>query len=307
MCCPQLATLLARRRPAAPPAAARDADAGGRVGSRRPDAFPVTVRHRVRRRHGRRGAGPRRRAGAGADAETALALRRPAGRRAATGWASAAEGVGLVAGGPLRRGAGDHRDAASRATRRSPRCRAGPDPGHQARRPRRSATTLLSAIAPTVGQPEGVDPYLTSSAEQLEHDRRRAGQGATRPRTCRPQVDEAFADAACRAPGVRRAAGGRRCGAYTRRASAPTSDGDTRVDFMDGARLRQPAGDPGRWPARTSSCRSATSSCRCWTPTLTVSHSRSSSTRRTITARPAVVDAGPSVQPGTPWCSTTRR
>jgi iron-siderophore transport system substrate-binding protein len=87
----------------------------------------------------------------------------------------------------------------------------------------------LSAIAPTIGQPEGADPYLTSSADQL----RMIGEalGRTDEATAlQQQVDQAFTDAAAAHPefagrsvvvGTRTSEG---YGAYV--------DGDTRVDFM---------------------------------------------------------------------------
>jgi len=87
----------------------------------------------------------------------------------------------------------------------------------------------LSAIAPTIGQPEGADPYLTSSADQLEMIGQALGK-SDEAADLQAQVDQAFTDAAAAHPefdGKSVVVGSRTSegyGAYV--------DGDTRVDFM---------------------------------------------------------------------------
>ncbi|MGY1750131.1 iron-siderophore ABC transporter substrate-binding protein [Modestobacter sp. SYSU DS0511] len=87
----------------------------------------------------------------------------------------------------------------------------------------------LSAIATTVGVPEGADAYLTSPEEQLEMIGAALGR-SEEAAELQAEVDQAFADAAAAHPefdgksvvvGTRTAEG---YGAYVR--------GDTRVDFM---------------------------------------------------------------------------
>src|SRR4051812_47784165 len=88
----------------------------------------------------------------------------------------------------------------------------------------------LSAIAPTISQPAGADPYLTSSADQLamigqalgESDEATALQG---------QVDQAFADVTAAHPefdGTQVAVA-----AYTSEGFGAYVEGDVRVDFME--------------------------------------------------------------------------
>ncbi|MGY2080844.1 iron-siderophore ABC transporter substrate-binding protein [Modestobacter sp. SYSU DS0657] len=88
----------------------------------------------------------------------------------------------------------------------------------------------LSAIATTVGVPEGADAYLTSPEEQLEMIGAALGR-SEEAAELQAEVDQAFADAAAAHPefdgksvvvGTRTAEG---YGAYVR--------GDTRVDFME--------------------------------------------------------------------------
>ena len=88
----------------------------------------------------------------------------------------------------------------------------------------------LSAIAPTIGQPTGADPYLTSSADQLEM----VGQALGRTEEAaelQAQVDQAFADAAAAHPefdGTEVAVA-----AYTSEGFGAYVQGDVRVDFME--------------------------------------------------------------------------
>ncbi|MGY1844028.1 iron-siderophore ABC transporter substrate-binding protein [Modestobacter sp. SYSU DS0875] len=88
----------------------------------------------------------------------------------------------------------------------------------------------LSAIATTVGVPEGADAYLTSSEEQLEMIGAALGR-SEEAAELQAEVDQAFTDAAAAHPefdgksvvvGTRTAEG---YGAYVQ--------GDTRVDFME--------------------------------------------------------------------------
>jgi iron complex transport system substrate-binding protein len=88
----------------------------------------------------------------------------------------------------------------------------------------------LSDIAPTVGQPEGVDPYLTTWQQQLEL----VGQALGRTEEAaqlRGDLEQRFADAAAVNPafdGTEVAVG-----AYTSEGFGAYVRGDTRVDFME--------------------------------------------------------------------------
>ncbi len=89
---------------------------------------------------------------------------------------------------------------------------------------------LLSAIAPTVGQPEGAGPYQTTWQQQLEMVGRALGKtdeaGALEDR-----VSQAFADAAEQHPefdGTEVAVG-----AYTSEGFGAYVRGDSRVDFVE--------------------------------------------------------------------------
>ncbi|MGY1827360.1 iron-siderophore ABC transporter substrate-binding protein [Blastococcus sp. SYSU DS0541] len=89
---------------------------------------------------------------------------------------------------------------------------------------------LLSEIAPTIGQPEGVGPYQTSWQQQLELVGQALGktEGAEELAT---QVEQAFADAAAEHPefdGTEVAVG-----AYTSEGFGAYVSGDSRVQFME--------------------------------------------------------------------------
>jgi iron-siderophore transport system substrate-binding protein len=88
----------------------------------------------------------------------------------------------------------------------------------------------LSAIAPTIGQPEGVDPYLTTWQQQLDLVGQALGR-TDEAEQLRSDLEQRFADAAAAHPefdGTEVAVGAfssEGFGAYVR--------GDTRVDFME--------------------------------------------------------------------------
>jgi ABC-type Fe3+-hydroxamate transport system substrate-binding protein len=88
---------------------------------------------------------------------------------------------------------------------------------------------LLSAIAPTIGQPDGVDPYLTTWQQQLEMVGRALGK-ADEAAALENQVSRAFSDAAAAHPefdGTEVAVG-----AYTSEGFAAYVSGDARVQFL---------------------------------------------------------------------------
>jgi iron complex transport system substrate-binding protein len=87
----------------------------------------------------------------------------------------------------------------------------------------------LSAIAPTISQPEGTDPYLTSSADQLEMIGAALGK-SDQAATLQTQVDQAFSDAAAAHPEF--AGKSVVVGSRTSEGYGAYVDGDTRVDFM---------------------------------------------------------------------------
>ncbi len=88
----------------------------------------------------------------------------------------------------------------------------------------------LSAIAPTVGQPEGVDPYMTTWQEQLDLVGQALGR-TDEAAQLRGDLEQRFADAAAANPafeGTEVAVG-----AYTSEGFGAYVRGDTRVDFME--------------------------------------------------------------------------
>jgi iron complex transport system substrate-binding protein len=87
----------------------------------------------------------------------------------------------------------------------------------------------LSAIAPTIGQPEGADPYLTSSADQLEMIGAALGRSDAAA-DLQAEVDQAFGDAAAAHPEF--AGKSVVVGSRTSEGYGAYVDGDTRVDFM---------------------------------------------------------------------------
>jgi iron complex transport system substrate-binding protein len=89
---------------------------------------------------------------------------------------------------------------------------------------------LLSAIAPTIGQPEGVGPYQTSWQQQLELVGRALGKD-DEAATLRDQVGQAFADAVAANPGFDGTEVA--VGAYTSEGFGAYVRGDSRVDFME--------------------------------------------------------------------------
>ncbi|GAA4729586.1 iron-siderophore ABC transporter substrate-binding protein [Modestobacter marinus] len=98
----------------------------------------------------------------------------------------------------------------------------------------RSAATqerydALSSIAPTIGQPEGVDQYQTSWQQQLDL----VGQALGREEEAdevEAEVDQAFADAAAANPGFEGTEVA--VAAYTAEGFGAYVSGDPRVDFM---------------------------------------------------------------------------
>jgi ABC-type Fe3+-hydroxamate transport system substrate-binding protein len=89
---------------------------------------------------------------------------------------------------------------------------------------------LLSAIAPTIGQPEGVDPYLTTWQQQLEMVGQALGRSDEAAELA-TQVEQAFTDAAAEHPefdGTEVAVG-----AYSSEGFGAYVRGDARVDFME--------------------------------------------------------------------------
>jgi ABC-type Fe3+-hydroxamate transport system substrate-binding protein len=89
---------------------------------------------------------------------------------------------------------------------------------------------LLSAIAPTIGQPEGVGAYQTSWQQQLEMVGQALGK-ADEAAELKEEVDQAFAEAAKEHPefdGTQVAVG-----AYTSEGFGAYVRGDSRVAFME--------------------------------------------------------------------------
>jgi ABC-type Fe3+-hydroxamate transport system substrate-binding protein len=89
---------------------------------------------------------------------------------------------------------------------------------------------LLSAIAPTIGQPEGADPYLTTWQQQLEMVGRALGR-SDQATELAAEVEQAFADAAAERPefdGTEVAVG-----AYTSEGFGAYVSGDSRVAFLE--------------------------------------------------------------------------
>jgi iron complex transport system substrate-binding protein len=89
---------------------------------------------------------------------------------------------------------------------------------------------LLSAIAPTVGIPEGAENYLTTWQQQLELVGQALGKD-DEAAALQDEVDQAFADAVAANPGF----GGTEVavGAYTSEGFGAYVRGDSRVDFME--------------------------------------------------------------------------
>ena len=88
----------------------------------------------------------------------------------------------------------------------------------------------LSAIAPTVGQPDGVGPYQTTWQQQLEMVGQALGK-ADEAAALQDQVEQAFADAAAEHPefaGTEVAVG-----AFTPEGFGAYVSGDSRVQFME--------------------------------------------------------------------------
>jgi iron complex transport system substrate-binding protein len=88
----------------------------------------------------------------------------------------------------------------------------------------------LSAIAPTVGQPDGVGPYQTTWQQQLELVGQALGK-VDEAAALQDEVDQAFADAAAANPGF--AGTEVAVGAYTSEGFGGYVRGDNRVDFME--------------------------------------------------------------------------
>jgi iron complex transport system substrate-binding protein len=89
---------------------------------------------------------------------------------------------------------------------------------------------LLSAIAPTIGQPEGAGPYQTTWEQQLELVGAALGKD-DEAAALREQVDDAFAGAAAAHPefaGTEVAVG-----AYTSEGFGAYVRGDSRVEFLE--------------------------------------------------------------------------
>jgi ABC-type Fe3+-hydroxamate transport system substrate-binding protein len=89
---------------------------------------------------------------------------------------------------------------------------------------------LLSAIAPTIGQPEGVGPWETSWQDQLEMVGQALGR-SDEADELKAEVEQAFADAAAEHPefaGTEVAVG-----AYTSEGFGAYVSGDSRVQFME--------------------------------------------------------------------------
>ncbi|MDK3255323.1 iron-siderophore ABC transporter substrate-binding protein [Blastococcus capsensis] len=89
---------------------------------------------------------------------------------------------------------------------------------------------LLSAIAPTIGQPEGVGPYQTTWQQQLEMVGQALGKTDEADELA-AEVEQAFADAAAEHPefdGTEVAVG-----AYTSEGFGAYVSGDSRVQFME--------------------------------------------------------------------------
>jgi iron complex transport system substrate-binding protein len=88
----------------------------------------------------------------------------------------------------------------------------------------------LSAIAPTISQPEGADPYLTSSEDQLRMVGEALGK-SDEAAALQEQVDQAFTDAAAANPAF--AGTEVAVAAYTSEGFGAYVQGDVRVDLME--------------------------------------------------------------------------
>jgi iron complex transport system substrate-binding protein len=89
---------------------------------------------------------------------------------------------------------------------------------------------LLSAIAPTIGQPEGVGPWQTTWQQQLEMVGQALGK-SDEAAELQDEVDQAFADAAEANPGFEGTEVA--VGAYTSEGFGAYVRGDGRTDFME--------------------------------------------------------------------------
>jgi iron complex transport system substrate-binding protein len=88
----------------------------------------------------------------------------------------------------------------------------------------------LSAIAPTISQPGGANPYLTSSADQLQMIGEALGR-TDEATALQQQVDQAFTDAAAAHPEF--AGTSVAVAAYSSEGFGAYVEGDSRVDFME--------------------------------------------------------------------------
>jgi iron complex transport system substrate-binding protein len=88
----------------------------------------------------------------------------------------------------------------------------------------------LSAIAPTISQPADTDPYLTSSADQLEMVGEALGR-SDQAAALQGQIDQQFADAAAAHPAF--AGTEVAVAAYSSQGFGAYVEGDSRVDFME--------------------------------------------------------------------------
>ena len=203
-----------------------DAASGGNAGSSSSDAFPVTVSTafgdvEVEEE-------PVRVVALGwGDAETALALGvQPVG---ASDWlAFGGEGVG-----PWAEGMYDEAPEIIETLEPSIEAVAAlqPDLILDTKSPAtQERYDALSAIAPTISQPEGTDPYVVSFEEQLDLVSQALGK-TEEAEQVRADVDQAFADAAEAHPefdGTEVAVA-----AYTAEGFGAYVRGDARVDFME--------------------------------------------------------------------------
>jgi iron complex transport system substrate-binding protein len=89
---------------------------------------------------------------------------------------------------------------------------------------------LLSAIAPTIGAPEGVGPYQTTWQQQLEMVGQALGR-TDEADALAAEVEQAFADAAAEHPGFEGTEVA--VGAYTSDGFGAYVNGDSRVQFME--------------------------------------------------------------------------
>jgi ABC-type Fe3+-hydroxamate transport system substrate-binding protein len=98
---------------------------------------------------------------------------------------------------------------------------------------------LLSAIAPTIGQPDGVGPYQTTWQQQLDAVGRALGK-ADEAEALQTEVEQAFADAAAANPGFDGTEVA--VAAYTSEGFGAYVRGDSRVAFMEQLGFENKAG-----------------------------------------------------------------